>query len=432
MAGSQGDAGACTTDAAGPVDDAGGNAARHGETPMTRAMVWLFAMACGVSVANVYYAQPLLDALAAEFGFTQAAVGVVITATQVGSALALVLLVPLGDLLDRRRLTLVQLLLLLAALIGVGLASSPALLLCGMLAVGMLGTAMTQGLIAYAAVLAAPEQRGRVVGTAQAGVVVGLLLARTMAGLVADIAGWRAVYFVSAALAALMLALLQGRLPLRRLDQVAAAERLSYPQLLGSMALLLWRDRVLQIRGVIAMLMFAVFSIFWSALVLPLRAPPYGLSHAAIGAFGLIGVVGTLGAAKAGKLADKGRGQWTSGAALTLLLLAWLPLAMLPYSLWALAAGIVALDLAAQAIHVTNQSMIFRANTGSHSRLVACYMIFYAVGSGAGALLSTSAFALWGWGGVCMLGAAVSLLALLFWGWSARYMSRYMSRPMPR
>ncbi|WP_420840701.1 MFS transporter [Herbaspirillum rhizosphaerae] len=404
---------------AGARHGAGSLAASHAAS-MPRAMVWLFAMACGVSVANVYYAQPLLDAFAAEFGFTQAAVGVVITATQAGSALALILLVPLGDLLDRRRLTLTQLSLLLVALVGVGLASSPALLLLGMLIVGMLGTAMTQGLIAYAAVLAAPEQRGRVVGTAQAGVVVGLLLARTMAGLVADVAGWRMVYFVSAALAALMLALLQGRLPQRGL----LVERLSYPQLLGSMAVLLWRDRVLQLRGVIAMLMFAVFSIFWSALVLPLRAPPYALSHAAIGAFGLIGVVGTLGAARAGKLADKGRGQWTSGAALILLLLSWLPLAMLPYSLWALAAGIVALDLAAQAIHVTNQSMIFRANTGSHSRLVACYMIFYAVGSGAGAVLSTSAFALWGWMGVCALGAGVSLLALLFWAWSLRHMPR--------
>src|SRR5450830_1624447 len=142
---------------------------------MPRAMVLLFAIACGVSVANVYYAQPLLDALAAEFGFTQAAVGVVVTATQIGSALALILVVPLGDLLDRRRLTLTQLLLLLAALAGVATASSPAALLAGMLLVGMLGTAMTQGLIAYAATLAAPDERGRVVGTAQAGVVIGLL-----------------------------------------------------------------------------------------------------------------------------------------------------------------------------------------------------------------------------------------------------------------
>lgn len=413
MAQNDGGADACRFEEAGP---------ERASAVMPRAMVLLFAMACGVSVANVYYAQPLLDALAAEFGFSQAAVGLVVTATQLGSALALVLVVPLGDLLDRRRLTLAQLLLLFAALVGVGLASSPAWLLLGMLAVGMLGTAMTQGLISYAAALAAPQERGRVVGTAQAGVVIGLLLARTLAGLIADVAGWRMVYAVSAVLALLMLALLHGRLPQRPAD--AGVTRLSYGQLLASMATLMLHDRVLQIRGVIAMLMFAVLNIFWSALVLPLSAPPYSLSHAAIGAFGLIGVVGTLGAAKAGSWADRGRGQWTSGVALALLAAAWLPLSLLSWSLWALAAGVLLLDLAAQAIHVTNQSMIFRANATAHSRLVACYMIFYAVGSGAGAVLSTSAFAAWGWGGVCALGAAVSVLGLMFWSWSLRYMPR--------
>ena len=411
MAQNDGGAGACRFEEAGP---------ERASAVMPRAMVLLFAMACGVSVANVYYAQPLLDALAAEFGFSQAAVGVVVTATQLGSALALVLVVPLGDLLDRRRLTLAQLLLLFVALVAVGLASSPAWLLTGMLAVGMLGTAMTQGLISYAAALAAPHERGRVVGTAQAGVVIGLLLARTLAGLIADVAGWRMVYAVSAVLALLMLALLHGRLPRDGVSNDTV--RLSYGQLLASMATLMLHDRVLQIRGVIAMLMFAVLNIFWSALVLPLRAPPYSLSHAAIGAFGLIGVVGTLGAAKAGSWADRGRGQWTSGVALALLAAAWLPLSLLSWSLWALAAGVLLLDLAAQAIHVTNQSMIFRASATAHSRLVACYMIFYAVGSGAGAVLSTATFAAWGWIGVCLLGAGVSVLGLLFWSWSLRHM----------
>ena len=413
MAQNDGGAEACRFEEAGP---------ERASAVMPRVMVLLFAMACGVSVANVYYAQPLLDALAAEFGFSQAAVGLVVTATQLGSTLALVLVVPLGDLLDRRRLTLVQLLLLFVALVGVGLASSPAWLLTGMLAVGMLGTAMTQGLISYAAALAAPHERGRVVGTAQAGVVIGLLLARTLAGLIADVAGWRMVYAVSAVLALLMLALLHGRLPRDGVSNDTV--RLSYGQLLASMATLMLHDRVLQIRGVIAMLMFAVLNIFWSALVLPLRAPPYSLSHAAIGAFGLIGVVGTLGAAKAGSWADRGRGQWTSGVALALLAAAWLPLSLLSWSLWALAAGVLLLDLAAQAIHVTNQSMIFRASATAHSRLVACYMIFYAVGSGAGAVSSTAAFAAWGWAGVCVLGAAVSVLGLLFWGWSLRHMPR--------
>ena len=148
-------------------------------------------------------------------------------------------------------------------------------------------------------------------------------------------------------------------------------------------------------------------------LVLPLTAQGY--SHAAIGAFGLVGVIGALGAARAGALADKGRAQWTTGAALLLLLAAWLPLGFAGTALWPLIVGIIALDLAGQAIHVTNQSLIFKQDSDAHSRLVACYMLFYAVGSGLGAIAATSAYALAGWHAVCALGAAVSLLALLFW-----------------
>ncbi len=379
--------------------------------PMPRYLTLLFAVACGFSVANVYYAQPLLDTLAADFGISHAAVGMVVAATQVGCALALLFVVPLGDLLDRRRLSMVQLGLLCAALLAVGFASNAPTLFGAMLAVGLLGTAMTQGLIAYAATMAAPSERGRVVGAAQAGVMVGLLLARTVAGLVADLAGWRAVYFASAALALALLAILSRVLP----SPPAASLALRYPQLLGSMLRMLWRDRVLQVRGVIAMLLFGTLSIFWSVLVLPLAAPPHALSHTAVGALGLVGVAGALAAARAGRLADRGLGQWTSGVALALLLAAWLPLAFTADSLWALLLGIVVLDLAGQAIHVTNQSMIFSAHPDAHSRVVACYMMFYTVGSGVGAVASTHTYAAAGWSGVCLLGAGVSLAGLVFW-----------------
>jgi predicted MFS family arabinose efflux permease len=198
--------------------------------------------------------------------------------------------------------------------------------------------------------------------------------------------------------------------------------RMSYMQLLRSMFTLLLEQRVLQIRGVLAMLMFAAFNIFWTALVLPLSAPPYSLSHTAIGAFGLAGVVGALAATRAGHWADRGLGQRTTGVALALLLLSWLPLAFLPWSLTLLVIGIVLLDLGGQAIHVTNQSMIFRAQTDAPSRLVACYMMFYSVGSGAGAIASTRVYAAAEWTGVCVLGAAVSLLAGIVWMASLRYM----------
>jgi predicted MFS family arabinose efflux permease len=353
----------------------------------------------------------------------------------------LLFVVPLGDLLDRRRLTLVQLSLLSAALLAVGFAPTAPLLLCGMLAVGLLGTAMTQGLIAYAAATAPAAERGRIVGTAQAGVLIGLLSARTVAGLLADLAGWRAVYWTSAALVLVLGAILSRALPApgsrapkggatgnavsaRDAGTGAAAGApggtphatpLRYSELLRSMLTMLLTDRTLQVRGVIAMLMFGALSIFWTALVLPLSSPPWSLPHSAIGAFGLIGVIGALAAARTGQLADRGLGQRTSGVALALLVAAWLPLAFTGQSLWALAAGIIVLDLAGQAIHVTNQSMIFSRHPDAHSRVVGCYMMFYAAGSGLGAMASTRMYAAAGWLGVCALGAGVSLAALLFW-----------------
>ena len=391
---------------------------------MRASLVLLLAAACGLSVANVYYAQPLLEALASDFQIPLAAVGGVVTATQAGCALALLLLVPLGDLLNRRRLLLVQLLALVAALALVGLASSRPVLLAGMLLVGLLGTAMTQGLIAYAASAAGAHEQGRVVGTAQSGVFIGLLLARVFAGAVSDLAGWRSVYLLAGLLMLGMALLLWKQLPSLPLS-AAAAGGLRYRDLLASMFTLLRQEKVLQVRGLLALLMFAAFNIFWSALVLPLSAAPYHFSRTAIGAFGLAGVVGALMAARAGLWADRGHAQCTTAAALLTLLLAWWPLSLLQSSLWALILGIVLLDLGGQALHVTNQSLILRPRPEAHGRLISLYMLFYAVGSGLGALASTMAYARAGWQGVCLLGAAVSLLALWVW-----WMTRQISQPV--
>lgn len=381
------------------------------ETVMPRSLVWLFALASGLSVANVYYAQPLLDALARDFAISDAAIGGVIAATQIGCAMALLLLVPLGDRVNRRRLIATQVFLLIAALTAVSLASTTVMLLGGMLAVGLLGTAMTQGLIAYAASAASPHEQGRVVGAAQSGVFIGLLLARVFSGGVSDLFGWRGVYIFAALL------MLGIALPLwRRLPVLAVASTpLSYPRLLASMLTLLRQEKVLQVRGVLALLMFAAFNIFWSALVLPLSAPPFGFSHTEIGALGLVGAIGALAAGRAGKWADRGYGQRTSAVAQVMLLVAWWPLSLMAWSPAALLAGIVLLDLGGQALHVTNQSMIFRTRPEAHSRLVGLYMLFYALGSGLGAVSTTAVYARAGWQGVCLLGASVSLLALLFW-----------------
>lgn len=378
--------------------------------PLTRYVTLLFAIACGMSVANIYFAQPLLDELSNEFNMDYSVIGILITVTQIFYALGLLLLVPLGDLLNQRRLIIGQMAVSMAALVIVGTASSGTMLFAGLALVGLLAV-VTQTIVAFVATVAAPAERGRAVGMVTSGIVIGILLARTISGVLKDLAGWRSVYLVSAALMLLMVYALYKVLP----NVERKVKTLSYSQLLKSVLVLFLQERLLRTRAALAMLIFTAFSILWTPLVLPLSAPPLSLSHSAIGAFGLVGVVGALAAAKAGKLADRGYGQRTTGIALSLLLLSWLPISYTERSLFALVIGIILLDLAVQAVHVTNQSMIFALRPQARSRMVAGYMIFYSIGSAAGSIASTHIYAQYGWHGVCVLGASVSAVALIFW-----------------
>ena len=382
---------------------------------MSHALALLFATACGMSVANIYFAQPLLDQLSNEFSINHSIIGVVITVTQIFYGVGLLLLVPLGDLLNQRRLIVGQMLLSTTALVIVGTASSSMVLFAGMALVGLLAV-VTQTLVAFAATIASPTERGRVVGIVTSGIVIGILLARTFAGILTDVAGWRSVYLFSAALMLLMVFMFIKMLP----NVEREVKSLSYPQLIRSVLALFIQERTLRVRSVLAMLIFADFSILWTSLVLPLSTPPIALSHSAIGAFGLVGVAGALAAARAGKLADQGYGQRTTGIALALLLISWLFISYIEQSLIALVIGIVLLDLAVQAIHVTNQTMILPLHTEARSRLTAGYMVFYSIGSAGGSIASTQIYVHFGWGGVSLLGASVSALALLFWAMTRR------------
>jgi predicted MFS family arabinose efflux permease len=377
---------------------------------LPRPLVALFAVACGLAVANVYYAHPVLDAMAASFGIDEATVGIVVTVTQVGYAVGLILVVPLGDVLDRRRLIVAQFVLLTAALVVVGAAPSSGVLLGAMVLVGVLAV-VTQVLVAFAATLAGEHERGAVVGTVTSGVVIGILLARTFAGAVTDVAGWRAVYLASGALTLALSALLLRYLP----SATRPARRIGYGRLLRSMLSMYRTEPTLRTRAALAMLIFAAFNVLWASLLLPLREPPHSMSHGAIGLFGLAGAAGALGAARAGRLADRGFGRITTGAALALLLVSWVPIALVRHSLLALVVGLIALDFAVQAVHVTSQSLIYRIDPAARSRLVGAYMVFYSIGSAGGAIASTTVYARAGWTGVCALGAAISATALAVW-----------------
>ncbi|NGN44107.1 MFS transporter [Mesorhizobium sp. CGMCC 1.15528] len=377
---------------------------------LSRPVVLLFAVASGLAVANAYFAHPLLDVMADDLGIARATAGLIVGFTQLGYGLGLVLLVPLGDLIDRRKLVVGQSLLSVLALVSVGFSTTGAMLLASMAAMGLMAV-VTQALVAYAASLARPAERGQVVGVVTSGIVLGILLARTVAGTLTDLSGWRTVYFVSAVLTLIIAALLYKVLP----AQEARDKRMSYPRLIGSLFTLFVEEPVLRIRAIIAMLIFADITTLLTPLVLPLSAPPFSLSHTAIGLFGLAGAAGALGAARAGRWADRGYGQRTTGIALTLMLVAWLPIALLPHSILWLIAGVLIIDFGLQAVHVTNQGMIYRVRPEAQSRLTAAYMVFYSIGSALGSSLSTMVYVYAGWTGVCLLGAGISALAIAFW-----------------
>ncbi|MBB1226314.1 MFS transporter [Pantoea pleuroti] len=371
-------------------------------------MIFLFSLTSALAVANVYSAQPLLESIAASLQVSPGTIGTVVTATQSGYALGLIFLVPLGDCVNRKKLVITQLLLSVLALIIAAVAPDLMTLLCAMLLVGLMAV-VTQLMVAWAAMLASPEQRGQVVGSVTSGIVIGILLARFVSGMIADLAGWRAVYLTAACLLLLISLILAKVLP----ATAGQTQRTSYPHLLLSVFRLFLTEPQLRRRGILALLIFAAFSMLWSSMVLPLTG--LSLSHTQTGMFGLAGLAGALAASRAGAWADLGLGQRATGLALALLTFSWLPIAALQTSLLLLIFGVILLDFAVQTVHVINQSLIVAARPEAASRLVGAYMCFYSLGSALGAIAATQLYTHWGWQSVCYAGAAVSASAFLCW-----------------
>jgi predicted MFS family arabinose efflux permease len=387
---------------------------RHTETHSAGAgITLLMAVAAGLAVANVYYAQPLIDAIGADLRLSEAALGFVMMSTQIGYGLGLMFVGPLGDLFDRRQLISAMSAGLCLALSVVFVAGHPAVFLIGMASVGVLAV-VAQVIVAHAASLAAPDQRGRIVGTVTSGIVVGILLARTVSGSLSDLFGWRSVYAASAMTelgAAILLLRLLPTQPSRQLGVTYAALIRGFWRLFADVP-------ILRTRGILAFFIFFAVTTLLTPLVLPLTAPPFSYSHTVVGLFGFAGVAGAMGAVSAGRLADRGHAQLVSGVALGIMVLSWGCAVLLPRSIWFLVIAVIAMDYGLQAVHVTNQSLIYRVRSDAQSRLAAAYMIFYAAGSGAGSVSSTIAYAAGGWEAVCLLGAVVSSAGWVFWAWS--------------
>ena len=372
-----------------------------------RRLVMVLAFACGAAAANLYYAQPLLDEIARALHVSAGTAGLLVTLSQVGYALGLLFVVPLGDLLERRRLVVVV--LLVAALALVGCAVAPSLAVLGvLLLIAGLSSCVAQVLVPFAAHLARDEDRGKVVGTVMTGLLLGILLARTISGLLGEWLGWRAVFGVAAGLMVLLLLLLRAELP-----AAEPTSDLSYPGLLGSVLQLLRDHAVLRLRCVLGALGFAAFSIFWTTLAFLLSQPPYDYDDLVIGLFGLAGAAGALVAGQAGKASDKGHAHRTTLVFTLLLGLSFLPTWWGRHHLWPLIVGVVVLDLGVQGLQITNQSEIYRLDPAARSRITTAYMTCYFAGGALGSAVGSALWSAYGWDGVCLAGAIVGAVALL-------------------
>lgn len=390
---------------------------------LTTPVTLLMAAAAGLVVASNYYAQPLLHTIGQQFALSETAAGSIVTTAQLSYAAGLLLLVPLGDMVERR-----VLIVLMTALGAVGLllsacATSISMLLAGTAITGFLSV-VAQVLVPFAATLASPSQRGKAVGTIMSGLLLGILLARTFAGMLAELGSWRTVYWVAALLVLAMAGALWRVLPRYRTPNTH-----NYPGLLASIFHLYASEPLLRARSLIGALIFAAFSMLWTPLTFLLANPPYSYGDATIGLFGLAGAAGAVAANRYGSLSDRGRGNLATRAGLAVLLGSWALLGMAQYSLAALLCGILLLDMAIQGVHVTNQSALYRLRPDARSRLTAGYMTCYFVGGAAGSLASAALYAHTGWPGVVAGGAGVSAAALAY-AWRARA-ARLPENPSP-
>ena len=374
------------------------------------------ALAAAVTAANLYYCQPLLSQLARSLHMTARETADIPMLTQLGYALGLLFFAPLGDMVERRGLTTALLLIVTVSLVGTASAPDAWVLLATSLITGMFSV-VPQVMAPMAAALSKPETQGRAVGIVMGSMLIGILLARTVAGFVGAWFGWRAMYAAAAVMMVAMAALLRAMLPVSRPDS-----RIRYRELLSSLIPLARKLPALRQAAIMSSFAFGAFSAYWTTLVFFLEKPPYHYGAQMAGLLGLAGVAGALAAPPMGWLSDHGYPRLASGCALVIGMIAFGLLWTVGGTITGLAIGGIVLDLGTQANLVTNQTRIYRLIPEARNRLDTVFMVTYFVGGALGTFLAGFAWSLWQWNGVCALGASFFGAALIAWavgGWES-------------
>ncbi|MDJ0556022.1 MAG: MFS transporter [Microcoleaceae cyanobacterium MO_207.B10] len=370
----------------------------------------IMAVVGGATVANLYYNQPLLALIAESFHAPTQQVGLVPMMTQIGYALGLLLFVPLGDIIERRRLIVTMLMATALALLTAAISPNISWLIVASLLIGMT-TIIPQLIVPFAAFLVEPGKRGKAVGTVMSGLFIGIVLARMTSGFVGANFGWRAIYFFASGLMILIAVISIFVLP-----KAKPSVTLSYPKLILSLGEVIREQLLLRQVALIGAMSFAAYSIFWSTMAFFLKAPPLNYSSQVAGMFGLVGIVGAIAAVVAGRMADRKNPRLISMLGVVISTSSFLVFSLARYELWGLILGVMLLDLGVQTTQISNQAQIYSLPAKIHSRLNTVYMGSYFVGGAMGSYFGNYAWSSWQWNGVCgiALFVLVSALSILY------------------
>jgi len=379
-------------------------------------MVTLMAVACGLSVANIYYVQPLLDLLARSFDVSSGTASLLVMITQLGYAAGLIFIVPLGDQLNRRRLITIAFIGTIVSLLAAMISPSFGWLLVSSLFVGLTATC-AEIMVPMAAALATPAQRGAVVARVMSGLLIGILLARTFAGILSDLAGWRAVFGLAALIMVIVTTLLYRLLPN---EAPVANQRMSYRATLVSVWSLLVEEPTLRRRIVYGSCGFASFTIIWTTLPFLLAGGPYHYSETMIGLFSLLGAAGALGANAAGSLHDRGHGRVAVAVFMALAIASFALMGLLQTHVVAVMLGLFFMDLGVQGVQILNQSTIYSIRPEARSRITTAYLGCFFIAGALGSAVAGFSYQWGGWPASMAVAGLLETAALLFWTTESR------------
>ncbi|MFL0166627.1 MFS transporter [Candidatus Clostridium helianthi] len=374
---------------------------------LTKLLILVMSIACGLTVANLYYIQPLLGDIAKTFHVDQLSIGFAAMLTQIGYAIGMIFILPLGDIKEKRNLIVIMLLFSVISLMNMFFSSNIYILTISSFAVGFTSI-IPQLIIPLAAQLSNPQQRGQTIGAIMSGLLIGILLSRTVSGILGSYLGWRIVYLIAAIMMFALMLILRKLIPL--CDPISD---IKYSELLKSMIHLIKTEPILRESSLNGALMFSAFSAFWTSLIFLLESSHYSMGAEAAGLLGLVGVSGALAAPLVGKVADKRGSRFAIGICIVVVIVSYLLFFLFGFKIWGLVLGVILLDLGVQSCNVSNQARVHSLNEETRNRLNTIYMVSFFLGGAFGSFLGSYSYSHFGWYGVCTFGIITQILALI-------------------